>query len=205
MDFLLDPNVAYVILLTGVALAFFSASTPGTGLGEVAAIFCFVLAGYAAYNLSIHWWALVLLALSIPPFVAAVRKPAQWLPYLGLCILFLVTGSIFLFAPDDAPISVNPVLALFTSAALSVVMWAVLRQFIVMASRRPTHDLDGLIGETGTAFSEVYKEGSVQVNGELWSARSNVDIPSGSAVRVVAREGFILVVEETGKSNQPIQ
>lgn len=201
MDFLLNPNVAYVILLAGVVLAFFSASTPGTGVGEVAALFCFVLAGYAAYNLSIHWWALVLLGLSVPPFVFAVRNPSRWLFYLGLCILFLVLGSVFLFAPEDSLISVNPLLALFASVVLSVVMWVVLRQFIDVVSRRPSHDVDALIGEIGVAASKVLKEGSVQVNGELWSARSDVSIPSGSAVRVVAREGFILVVEKAESSN----
>lgn len=201
MDFLLDPNVAYVILLAGVLLAFFSASTPGTGVGEVAALFCFVLAGYAAFNLSIHWWALVLLGLSIPPFVLAVRTPARWLPYLALCILFLVAGSVFLFAPEDRLISVNPILALFASVVTAAAMWYVMRQFVEVVSRRPTHDLAGLIGVTGTAASEVFKEGSVQVNGELWSARSEVSIPSGSAVRVVAREGFMLVVEQVQTKN----
>ena len=195
MDFLLNPNVAYVILLAGIILAFFSASTPGTGVGEVAAIFCLVLAGYAAYNLAIHWWALLLLALSVPPFVLAVRNPSKWLLYLGFCILFLVAGSVFLFAPDDTLISVDPFLALFASVAVSVVMWYVLRKFLEVITRRPEHDIDALIGEVGTAASDVFKEGSVQVHGELWSARSLVDIPSGSAVRVVAREGFLLVVE----------
>lgn len=196
MDFLLNPNVAYVIFLAGALLAFFSASTPGTGVGEVAALFCFVLAGYAAYNLSVHWWALVLLALSIPPFVMAVRNPAKWLMYLGLCILFLVAGSVFLFAPDEGLISVNPLLALFASVVVSIVMWIVLRQFVDVVSRRPAHDLEALIGETGLAASEIFKDGSVQVNGELWSACSDVNIPSGSAVRVVARQGFLLVVEK---------
>lgn len=196
MDFLLNPNVAYVILLAGIILAFFSASSPGTGVGEVVALFCLVLAGYAAYNLSIHWWALVLLALSVPPFIFAVRNPSKWLLYLGLCILFLVAGSVFLFAPEDTLISVNPFLALFASVVVSVVMWYVLRKFIEIVTRRPEHDIDALVGETGTAASDVFKEGSVQVHGELWSARSNVDIPSGSAVRVIAREGFLLVVEK---------
>lgn len=196
MDFLLNPNVAYVILLAGIVLAFFSASTPGTGVGEIAALFCFVFAGYAAYNLSIHLWALVLLALSVPPFILAVRNPSRWLIFLGLNILFLVLGSVFLFASEDSLISVNPLLALFTSGLVSVVMWYVLRQFIAVTTRRPAHDLDALVGEMGTAASDVFKEGSVQVQGELWSARSLLKIPSGSAVRVVSREGFVLVVEK---------
>jgi len=196
MDILINPNFAYVILLTGVVLAFFSASTPGTGVGEVVSLFCLIFAGYAAYTLSIHWWALVLLALSVPPFVLAVRTPSKWSVYLGLNILFLVAGAVFLFAPEDSLISVSPILALFMSVLVSVVMWAVLRQFIAVVTSRPTHDLDALVGAIGIAFSDVFKEGSVQVEGELWSARSEVNVPSGSSVRVVGREGFMLIVEK---------
>ncbi|NJN79662.1 MAG: hypothetical protein HC797_03855 [Anaerolineales bacterium] len=196
MDFLLDPNIAYVILVTGVVLAFFSASTPGTGVGEVVAVFCLVLAGYAAYTLGINWWALVLLVLGIPPFIFAVRNPNQSILYLGICIFLLVVGSVFLFPTTEGLISVNPVLAFFMSALMSIILWAVLRKFIEVTSRRPTHDIDALIGESGTAASAIYKEGSVQVNGEMWSARSDVKIPSGSQIRVVSREGFILVVDK---------
>ncbi|GAB1471881.1 hypothetical protein MASR2M66_27590 [Chloroflexota bacterium] len=196
MDFLLNPNVAYVILVSGVVLTFFAMATPGTGVAEVAALFCFVLAGYAAYNLSIHAWALVLLALSVPPFILAVRNPSKWLIYLGACVFFMVGGSVFLFATTDSLISVNPWLALFVSALTAFVMWLVMRQFVAMTSRRPMHDLDALVGQIGVAASDVFSEGSVQVNGELWSARSQVNVPSGSSVRVIAREGFMLVVEK---------
>jgi membrane-bound serine protease (ClpP class) len=200
MDFLLDPNVAYVFLVAGVVLAFFSASTPGTGVGEVIALFCLVLAGYATYNLSINWWALALLILGVVPFILAVRNPKRWVLYLGICIVFLVIGSVFLFPATEGLISVNPLLAVLVSVIMSVILWYVLRKFIEITSSRPTHDLDGLIGEIGTATSAVYKEGSVHVHGEDWSARSEVKIPSGSQVRVVSREGFVLIVEKEKSS-----
>ena len=47
MDFLLDPNVAYLILLGGVLLAMMALASPGTGLFEIGAFFCIVMAGYA--------------------------------------------------------------------------------------------------------------------------------------------------------------
>ncbi|MBX3035680.1 MAG: hypothetical protein KF758_02095 [Anaerolineales bacterium] len=200
MDFLLDPNVAYVFLVAGVVLAFFSASTPGTGVGEVTALFCLVLAGYATYNLSINWWALAFLVLGVIPFILAVRNPKQWVIYLGICIFLLVIGSVFLFPATEGLISVNPVLAFFVSVIMSVILWYVLRKFIEITSGRPTHDLDGLIGVTGTATSAIHHEGSVHVNGEMWSARSDVKIPSGSQVRVVSREGFVLIVEKEKSS-----
>jgi membrane-bound serine protease (ClpP class) len=165
-------------------------------VGEVVALFCLVLAGYATYNLSINWWALASLVLGVIPFIFAVRNPKQWMLYLGICIVFLVIGSVFLFPATEGLISVNPLLAFFVSVIMSVILWYVLRKFIEITASRPTHDLDGLIGEIGTTTSTVYKEGSVHVHGEDWSARSDVKIPSGSQVRVVSREGFVLIVEK---------
>ena len=60
---------------------------------------------------------------------------------------------------------------------------------------QPAHDLGALIGAIGETETAISDEGSVQVAGELWSARSEGPIPEGSQVRVVGREGFYLKVE----------
>ncbi len=65
-------------------------------------------------------------------------------------------------------------------------------------SARPTHDLAGLVGQIGEARTKINDEGSVLVAGELWSARSEKPIPAGSSIRVLRREGFILIVEKNG-------
>jgi len=193
MDFLLEPNIAYLILLSGVLLSLMAIVTPGTGLLEVGAFFCLALAGYAVYNLSFNWWAIVLLALSIVPFIYSIQKPKREL-YLGLSIFLLVVGSVFLFAVDGWKPAVNPLVALVTSGLISTFLWIVVRKTVQAASVRPTHDLEVLPGLTGEAKSKIHDEGSVYVAGEMWSARSDEPIPAGSTIRVVRREGFILVV-----------
>ena len=65
----------------------------------------------------------------------------------------------------------------------------------------PSHDLSTLVGQVGEAKTRIHKDGSVQVDGELWSARSEKSIPNGSPVKVIAREGFVLVVEKSADSN----
>ena len=77
MDFLLDPNIAYLFLLGGVLLGLMAIITPGTGMFEVGSFFCLALAGYAVYNLSFNLWALIVLVLSIIPFVYAIQKPKR--------------------------------------------------------------------------------------------------------------------------------
>jgi membrane-bound serine protease (ClpP class) len=195
MDFLLEPNIAYLILLGGILLGLMAIVSPGTGLFEVGAFFCLALAGYAVYNLSFNWWALILLTLSIVPFVYAIQKPKREL-YLGLSIFLLVAGSVFVFAVDGWKPAVNPFVAFVASSLIASFLWIAVRKTVQAAGMPPTHDLGLLVGLLGEARSNVREEGSVYVSGELWSARSDNLIPIGSTIRVVRREGFILVVEK---------
>jgi len=195
MDFLLDPNIAYLILLGGVLLAMMSLASPGTGVFEIGAFFCIALAGYAIYNLSFNWWALLLLGLSIVPFVYALQKPRREL-YLALSILLLVIGSVFMFPRTEEQGFVNPIVAIIASGLVAGFLWIAVRKSVEATSVRPTHDLSGLIGQTGEARTRISDEGSVFVAGEMWSARSEKPIPAGSSVRVLRREGFILIVEK---------
>jgi membrane-bound ClpP family serine protease len=73
--------------------------------------------------------------------------------------------------------------------------WIAARKVMEAASARPMHDPDALIGAKGEAKTHVLKEGTVQVEGELWSARSDQLIHSGAVVRVLERDGFTLKVE----------
>jgi len=195
MDFLLNPNVAYLILLGAVLLAMMSIASPGTGLFEIGALFCIALAGYAIYRLSFNWWALVLLGLGIVPFVYALQKPKREI-YLALSILLFVVGSVFVFPRTEGQPVVNPLVAIVGSGSLAVFLWFAVRKSVEAMSIRPSHDLAGLVGQVGEARTKINDEGSVQINGELWSARSEKNIPAGSSIRVVRREGFVLVVEK---------
>ena len=194
MEFLLDPNVAYLLLIGGVFLAMLALATPGTGLLEIAAFFCIVLAGYAVYNLTFRWWALALIVVSIGPFVYALQKPKREI-YLALSILLLIAGSVFMFS--GAPVTVNPLVAVFASSFVAGFLWIAVRKAVEAAGRRPQHDLEALIGQTGEARTPIEDEGSVLVAGELWSAKSEKPITAGSTIRVLRRDGFVLVVEKT--------
>ena len=194
-NILLDPNVAYLFLLAGVLLAMLSLATPGTGFFEVGAFFCIVLAGYAITRLSFNWWALTLLVLSVVPFVYSIQKPKREL-FLGLSILLLVIGSVFMFPRTNGQAGVNPLIAIVASSLVAGFLWIAVTKYVQIANKRPAHDIDGLVGQVGEAKTRIHDEGSVQVAGELWSARSDKVIAAGSSIRVVRREGFVLIVEK---------
>jgi membrane-bound serine protease (ClpP class) len=200
MDFLLDSNVAYLFLVGGVLLGMLALATPGTGFLEVGAFFCIALAGYAIYHLSFNWWAMVLMVLGVVPFIYAIQKPKREL-HLGLAIVLLVAGSIFIFPRVEGRSFVNPIVAVVASSLVAGFLWIAVRKSVEAAYARPLHDLDGLVGQIGEAKTIVHDEGSVQVAGELWSARSDNSIPEGSPIRVVRRDGFTVIVEKANHSH----
>jgi len=191
-DFLLNPNIAYVFLVGGFSLALMAILTPGTGLLEIGAFFSLLLAGYGVYNLPINYWALVFLVLGVFPFIWAVRKSTN-LIYLGISILALVIGSAYLYKGEAwwQP-AINPVLAFVVSVLVGGFFWIVARKSLEADAAPTSHDLSRLIGAIGETKSDVHHEGTVQVLGELWAARSNELIPTASTIRVIGRDGFIL-------------
>ena len=194
MDLLLNPNIAYILLVMATFLAMLALIAPGSLIAETGAILCAILAGYAVYHLSCNWWALLLLFLSIIPFVMAARGPHREV-WLVLSILGLIVGSVFFFPNSNGLPSVNPLLAILTSTLLALFAWISARKVLQISQTKPMQDLSTLIGQRGRAKTPVEMEGSVQVAGELWSARSKDLIPRGSEVRVIGREGFVLIVE----------
>lgn len=196
MEFLLDANVAYTLLVTGILLGLLALVTPGTGILEIGALFAFVLAGYGAYNLGVNPWALVILIASMVPFVYALRLAKWRMAMLGATILLVIVGSIFLFLNEDGWPAVDPIVATFVSLFYGGFLYFGIDRSLAAMLARPNHDLDALVGRIGEAKSKIHDSGSVQVSGELWSARSEKNIPAGSAIRVIKREGFMLLVEK---------
>lgn len=195
-DFLLNPNAVYIILMAGALLALLALATPGTGLLEIGGLFLIVLAGYGLYTLSFNWWALLIMVLSAIPFVYSLEKPKRE-PFLILAILMLIAGSLFIFPRSVPQGGVSPVVALGASALVAGFLWFAARKTVEAARIKPAHDLEDLVGQVGEARTRIYHEGSVQVAGELWSARSETPITAGNPIRVVKRDGFILIVEKT--------
>ncbi len=195
MEVFLNPDVAYLVIVAASFLVLIAIIIPGTGMPEIGALFCVLLGAYAVYHLSLNWWALALMILSLIPFFLSMRKSRSGL-WLALSILGLAAGSAFFFPAKQGWISVNPILAIITSALYAAFVWLAARKSIQAAQTKAVHDMSTLIGQRGEAKTQIGEEGSVQVAGELWSARSAKTIPAGSMVRVIGREGFILLVEE---------
>lgn len=198
---LIDPNVAYFLLVVGLVLGVLALFSPGTGILEIGALFALVLAGFGIVRLSINAWALGLLIVGVIPFLMALRFSQRWF-YLAIACVAFVVGSIFLFKTPEGGLAVNPLLAGITSTIAVGLFWLVGWKGLEAIRRRPDISMERLMGAVGEARTAIHREGTVYINGEEWSARSDVPIPMGAKVRVIGREGLVLIVETLTSQSQ---
>ena len=196
MEVFINPNIAYLLIVATFLILLVAIIVPGTGLPELGFIVCLMAAGYLAYQLDINLWAVAILALSIIPFWMALRSKMWRIPLLIVTISLLILGSVFLFTNAAGLPLVNPVLAVIVSVASGGFIWLGADRAAIIMHQPPIHNLEALIGQTGEARTAIHDEGSVQIGGELWSARSEKPIKAKRRVRIVKRDGLILTVEE---------
>lgn len=194
MEFFLNPNIAYLISVLAVLAILGAIAAPGTGLIELVAFLLIGLSGYMVYNLGMNLWALIVLLLSVVPFFIAIRSKNS-LVYLIISIVMLIGGSLFLFTGSGLRPLVDPFLVVVVSGLAATFVWFVAKKSIQAQQAKKFHNIDELIGKTGEARTDIQQEGSIQIDSELWSARSEELIPAGGRARVVKRDGFVLVVE----------
>lgn len=200
MDFLFNPNIAYILVVAALLLTLIAVIIPGTGIPEILLAFCLVLAGYVVYNLGINILAILIVLSSIIPFLLAIRTKKIWrIPLLAVTFLLLTGGSVFMFTNENGFSLVDPLLVVVVSLISGGLIWVGADRGAAAMEQKPVHNVDALIGQTGEARTFIHKEGSVQIGGELWSARSEKPIKAKSLVRILRREGLILTVEEESR------
>ena len=192
---ILDPNFAYLLVVVGLMLTLLAILTPGTGVLEIGALLVWFLVGWQMYNLPINSWALLLLIIGVVPFIFVVRRYKINLN-LSLNIISIVIGSVYLFAGEVWWRSaVDPSIAVLASTSYGIAIWVLTKKVLEASDSPPAHDIEVLLGSIGEARTKIHEEGSVYVEGEMWTASSDKPISKGSRVEVVSREGFILRVK----------
>ncbi len=189
-----NPNIAYILLMLGLAGLYFELSHPGAVLPGVVGALCLILAFYAMHLLPVNYAGLLLILLAGILFFLEIKITSYGLLSIaGLASLIL--GSLMLFGKNPEALRVSyrvlfPVLitiGLFFCTITYLAAKAVLR--------RPTTGAEGLVGEKGETISEVGPHGGqVFVHGEIWQATSPVPIPKGEPVVVEGVEGLKLKV-----------
>ncbi|MBV8692885.1 MAG: nodulation protein NfeD [Actinobacteria bacterium] len=194
---LIDPNLAFVFLIVGLALLVFEVFHPGAILpglfGALLFIGSLVILGMLPVNLA----GFVLLLASVAFFVVALKVPGHGLPEAA-AITCLVLGGLFLFDPSVPNARVSRILLVLLTIKATIWFTIVLRA-AMRARKQPVKTGAHLvIGTEAVVVTPLEPSGTVRVQGEEWTAHSaHGPIPAGAAVRVVHRDGLTLEVSPT--------
>jgi membrane-bound serine protease (ClpP class) len=187
------PSAAYLLLCVGLLLILFEFFTAGVGVAGVTGAASLVLGGYGLGVLPTRPWAVVLLAVGIVGYGIDVQagSPRTW-TVIGT--LTFVAGSFFLFGGG---LSVPLIVLAGVIAGVALFMVAGMPAMVRTRFSTPTIGRESMLGELGTAVSDVDPDGVVTVREAPWRARTNRATPirAGESIRVAAIDGLLLEVE----------
>jgi membrane-bound serine protease (ClpP class) len=194
MDPSLLANLVYLALMATIWLIVLALVTPGTGILELLAVGSLSLTVVGFLNVTVNAWAVPVLAAGAVFFGLSVWRWNRGI-WLALSAVGLSVGSVVLFQVPGQSLSVHPALAVGVSLLTLAYFWLTVRKSL-LAYRAPHHDsLTDILGQIGDVRTPLDPVGSVYIRGELWSARAEQTLPVGSKVKVIGREGLVLLVD----------
>ena len=197
-----NPNIAYILLMIGLAGIYFELSHPGAIFPGVIGGICLVLAFFALQTLPVNYAGILLIVLAIIFFIMEMKLTSYGLLSVA-GIVSLLLGSLMLFEGEAPENRLAWQVLLPTLFVISAFFTAV--AFLVFRSQvsKPTTGTAGLVGEIGFVKKALEPEGKVFVHGELWNAVSRTPLLEGVRVRVVNVTGLKLEVEPAEPERLP--
>lgn len=196
-----NPNIAYILMLIGLAGLYFELSHPGAIFPGVIGGISLILAFYAFQTLSVNYAGVLLILLGAILFLVEIKVASYGLLSIG-GVICLTLGSIMLFNTGTTGLQVSwsvliPAVLVISGFFITVAFLAVRAQIA-----KPRSGYQGLIGEIAVAKESLAPEGKVFVHGELWNATSDDVVPVGSKVEVIGVENLLLKVRKIGDTKQ---
>ncbi len=197
LQMLSDPNMAYLLLILGMAALLVEIYHPGAILPGVVGSICMLLGLYALGTLNAYWGGILLIILAFGFFVAEAFTFTHGALGAG-GVISLVIGSMLLFSNQTYGPRVSIWLITIT-ALLYILLLGLLITLVVRGQRRPVRTgAEGLLGAKAIARTDLNPAGTVFVSGELWNAVSETgNIPKGTEVVITKVEGLRLKVRSS--------
>lgn len=194
LDFLMDPNIAFILLAIGALALYAEFNHPGAVVPGTVGVVFILLAAFALNLLPVRFAALALILGAFALFALEAKFASHGVLTIGGIVLLTLGGLLLV----DAPIPEMRV-HLPTALAVSIPLGAItafLMSIAVKARRnKVVTGAQGLVGETGVAQTDLAPQGKVFVHGELWDAISTQNLPAGTRVVVRNIDGLQLRVD----------
>ncbi len=197
-----DPNIAYILMMIGLAGLYFELSHPGAVLPGVIGSIALILAFYSLQTLPVNIAGVLLILLALIFFIMEMKIASYGLLSVA-GIISLLLGSVMLFDRSGGQIGISWTVLVPTIGLVGGFFVVVAGLVFRSRTRRPMTGESGLIGETGVVKTPLTPTGRIQVHGELWSARCRTPLTTGQRVRVTAVDGLTLEVEPAASATGP--
>ncbi len=194
LSFIMDPNIAFILLTIGALALYAEFNHPGAVLPGTVGVVCILLAVFALNLMPVRFAAVILIFSSFALFALEAKFATHGVLTIG-GIVTMVLGGLLLV---DAPIPEMRV-HLWTALAVSVPLGAITVFLMNIALKARANKVvtgeQGLIGETAITQTALAPLGKVIVHGELWDAISSAEVAAGQKVVIRRMEGFQLLVD----------
>ena len=201
LAYLLDPNVAFILLAVGALALYAEFNHPGAVVPGTVGVVFILIAIFALNLLPTRFAAVVLIFASFILFALEAKFAAHGVLAIG-GIVTLTLGGLLLV---DAPIPEMRV-HLLTALAVSIPLGSITVFLMSIAlkarANKVVTGVQGLIGEIGLTQSALSPQGKVFIHGELWDAVSSANLPAGQPVVVRQVKGLQLSVDPAPQAQQ---
>jgi len=179
-----NPNLAYILLMIGLLGLYFEFSHPGGILPGVLGGISLLLAIFAFQILPINYVGLGLILLAVILFILEIKVQSFGMLAVG-GIAAMTIGSLMLIKAPIAELRTSLRFVLPVVIGMSAIVLFLLSLVFKAHRRRSFSGREGMIGETGTARTDLAPTGKVFVHGELWEAEAGEPVRAGEKVKVV--------------------
>lgn len=179
-----NPNLAYILLMIGLIGLYMEFSHPGAILPGVLGGISLLLAIFAFQILPINYVGLGLILLAAILFILEVKVQSFGMLAVG-GIAAMIIGSLMLIKAPIAELRPGLRFVLPVVAGFAAIVIFLLTLVLKAHRRRTATGREGMVGETGTARTDLSPAGKVFVHGELWEAEAEELVRAGEKVKVV--------------------
>ncbi len=187
------PEVAYILMMVGMAGLYFELSNPGAVLPGVLGGISLILALYSFHTLPVNYAGILLIFLAMVFFILELKVTSYGMLTIA-GIISLALGSIMLFKTPTGAIPLPKGVFYTTLVTVSGFFAAVTYLAAKAQLAKPLTGLEGIVGEVGEVVKEIRGRGKVFVQGEIWNAYADEIIPKGTRVKVLEVKKLLLKV-----------
>ena len=191
-----NPNVAFILLLIGVYGIIFEFFSPGAVAPGLIGAISLLVALYALNLLPINYAGAGLVLLGMGLMIAEAHIGAFGAIGVGGIVAFAI-GAVMMFPSGVPGLGLSPAVIAGAVGVTASFFLLVLSMLLRSRRRSVITGKEALLGAEAQTISWDGQEGRIRVEGEVWRARAKASLQPGARVKVVGREGLVLIVEPT--------